>query len=81
MTPTLVAEPCSLCCRPHALTVCIVIYSDSLYSVLSFVQGDWGTTDRESEAEEERKRHFVESNIVGFRSEFTVLQESFKVGD
>ena len=42
-------------------------------------QGQWGTTSREMDAEMERRRAFVENNVSAFRSEFIVLQESFKV--
>ena len=42
-------------------------------------QGHWGTTVRESETEMGRRRQFAEKSISTFRSEFVVLQDSFKV--
>ena len=42
-------------------------------------QGRWGTDKRESEAEVRRRRQFAEKRISAFRSEFVVLQDSFKV--
>ncbi len=43
------------------------------------MQGEWGTTARESGVERERRREFVESHVFAFRSEFVVLRDSFKV--
>ena len=34
---------------------------------------------RESEAERERRKVFVEDSVTAFRSEFVVLRDSFKV--
>ena len=43
------------------------------------MQGQWGTTARENSYEDERRRMFAVKNMSTYRSEFLVLQESFKV--
>ena len=43
------------------------------------LQGVWGTTAKESDAEFEKRRQFADKHVSAFRSEFVVLQDSFKV--
>ena len=43
------------------------------------LQGVWGITAKESDVEFEKRRQFVDKNVSAFRSEFVVLQDSFKV--
>lgn len=44
------------------------------------VQGVWGVSQKEEEAEEATRAQFVEENVSSLDSQFAILYDLFKVG-
>ena len=49
------------------------------WHTMLYIQGEWGTTGAEADAEYERRALFVRKSVSSYRSQFTVLQKNYQV--
>ena len=48
-------------------------------SIHPLSQGEWGSTQKESEEEQAKRSHFAKVNVTAFNSQMAVLQKSYEV--